>query len=204
MLVGMIDREAFKAAREYKKLSQAKLAAKAGVAPQLIGQLERGEVRSTKAIYRIADVLGVQARQLDTAIPETEDVDRRLIPIVGYVGAGAEIFAIDDHQKGAGLEEIEMPVPGMSPSSVAVRVRGTSMEPAYYDRDLIFYDRRDEGDFAHLIGKECIIALADGRKFIKILKRSPHGEWYLHSNNSDPILDINIEWAAKVKFIQRS
>ena len=127
-----------------------------------------------------------------------------LIPVVGYVGAGAQIFSIDDHEKGAGLEEVDAPIPGLPHSTVAVRVRGRSMEPAFYPGDLIFYDRQDSGDFTHLIGKECIVRLGDGRTFIKILKRLPDGSWYLHSNNDEPIIGIDIEWAAKVKLIVRA
>ena len=126
----------------------------------------------------------------------------RMIPVVGYVGAGAEVFAIDDHAKGGGIDEVECPWTELAPSTVAVRVRGDSMVPAYYDGDLIFYDGTHT-DYAHLLGKECVIALADGRRFIKQLRRTASGTWYLHSHNSDPIMDVPIEWAAKVRVIQR-
>lgn len=126
----------------------------------------------------------------------------RMIQVVGYVGAGAEVFSIDDHAKGAGLEEVECPWDGLAPSTVAVRVRGDSMAPAYYDGDLIFYEQ-NHTDIVHLLGKECVVALADGRKFIKTLRRTQSGQWYLHSHNAEPILGVEIEWAAKVKLIQR-
>ena len=127
-----------------------------------------------------------------------------MIPVVGYVGAGAEVFCIDDHAKGAGLDEVEMPFPGMSRSAVAVRVRGDSMEPAYHDGDLIFYDMNDNGDLMHLIGKECVVSLADGRKFVKTLRRRATGAWYLLSYNAEPIMDIEIDWAAKVEWVKRA
>lgn len=199
----MIDTQKLKAAREAAKLSQAALARRIGAAQQLIGQLERGEVKTTKLIFKIADALGIPANSLDSNLP-LFDASPILIPVVGYVGAGSEIIAIDDHAKGAGMEEVEPPIPGMSPSTVAVRVRGSSMEPAYYDGDLIFYERQDNGDLSHLIGKECIVALEDGRKFVKILKRRSNGEVFLHSNNAEPIIDVRIEWAARVKVIQRA
>jgi len=203
MLVRMIDKDAFKAARSAKKLTQTELAKRAGVAQQLIGQLERGEVRSTKAIYRIADALGVPARQLDTDIPEADDPVPRMIPVVGYVGAGAQIYSIDDHQKGAGLDEVPCPWSDLGASTVAVKVRGNSMIPAYYDGDLLFYESQHT-DFRHLLGKECVVALADGRKFIKELRRTQTGDWYLHSHNAEPIVGAVIEWAAKVRLIQRA
>lgn len=199
----MIIIDSLKAARKAAGYSQATLGKKVGVAQQLIGQLERGEVKSTTHIYKIAAALNVAAWVLDDEIP-SQNLAKRLIPVVGYVGAGAEVFCIDDHAKGGGLDEVEAPLPGMSKSSVAVRVRGNSMEPAFYDGDLIFYDSNDNGDLMHLLGKECVVSLKDGRKFIKILKRRTNGDWYLHSNNSEPIMDIEVEWAAKVEVIKRA
>jgi SOS-response transcriptional repressor LexA len=126
----------------------------------------------------------------------------RMIQIVGYVGAGAEVLPIDDHAKGAGLDEVECPWADLAPSTVAVRVRGDSMAPAYYHGDIIFYEE-NHTDILHLLGKECVVALTDGWRFIKTLRRTQTGQWYLHSHNAEPILGVEIEWAAKVKLIQR-
>lgn len=203
MLVHMINTTALREARNARGLSQSALAKLAGVSQQLIGQLERGEVLKTQSIYRIAAVLGIPAQQLDNEIPGAEESERRTIPLVGYVGAGAEIFAIDDHAKGGGLEEVECPWTALAPSTVAVKVRGTSMVPAYHDGDILFYETQHT-DFRHLLGKECVVALADGRKFVKELRRTSAGQWYLHSHNAEPIVGSEIEWAAKVRLIQRA
>lgn len=203
MLVHMIDRDALKAARKAKGLSQAKLAEMTGVAQQLIGQLERGEVRTTKIIYRIADALCVSVQNLDPEIPLPLDAPKRMIPIVGYVGAGAEIFSIDDHEKGAGMDEVEVPIDGLSSSTVAVIVRGESMLPVYRPGDVIFYDNPENGDLLHLLGKDCIVRLRDGRTFLKELQRTD-GEYWLHSYNSTPMMKVEIAWAAKVKVIKRA
>jgi SOS-response transcriptional repressor LexA len=128
---------------------------------------------------------------------------KRTIPIVGYVGAGAEVLPIDDHEKGAGLDEIDPPFDGLSSSTVAVRVKGNSMAPAFDEGDVLLYDRQDNGDLLHLIGKKCIVALKDKRIFVKELKRTPAGEIYLYSINaeSEPLFGVEIEWAAKVKVV---
>lgn len=198
----MIDTESLKAARTASGLSQSALAKRIGSAQQLIGQLERGEVRSTKLIFKIAEALGVPASSLDPDVP-SQPLSGRTIPVVGYVGAGAEVFAIDDHAKGAGMEEVECPWDALGPSTVAVRVRGDSMLPAYFDGDTIFYEST-HSDFVHLLGKECVVALKDGRRFVKQLRRTQNGQWYLHSHNAEPILGVEIEWAAKVRLIKRS
>lgn len=201
----MIDTDSLKMARLAAGLSQAALARRIGAAQQLIGQLERGEVRSTKLIFKIAEVLNVPASHLDKEIPSRIS-SKRTIPIVGYVGAGAEVRSIDDHEKGGGIDEIDPPFEGLSSSTVAVRVRGNSMAPTFKEGEILLYDRLENGDISHLIGKDCVVSLTDGRKFVKQLKRTPSGEWYLFSVNSDsePIFNVEIEWAAKVKIVIKS
>lgn len=127
----------------------------------------------------------------------------RLIPVVGYVGAGAEIFSVDDHEKGGGMDEVEVPIDGMKPSTVAVIVRGDSMMPVYRPNDLIFYDTTHNGDLIHLIGKDCVIRLSDGRTFLKELQIA-NGTYWLHSYNAPPMVNVKIEWAAKVEVVKRA
>lgn len=161
----------------------------------------RGISRQSK---KYADAFRVSEAWLLTGEGDGPDTGvNRMIPVVGYVGAGAEIFSIDDHEKGAGMDEVEVPLDGMSPSTVAVIVRGDSMIPAYRPGDLIFYDKTDNGDLMHLIGKDCVIRLKDGRTFLKELQRT-NGEYWLHSYNSTPMTKVEIDWAAKVSVIKRA
>lgn len=179
-------------------LSIDELAEKTGLSTSYVSRLERGERNlSVKTMAAFAQALGVTPSELLAVAPA------RMIPVVGYVGAGQEVYAIDDHAKGDGIEEVECPWDDLAHSTVAVRVRGDSMVPAYFNGDLIFYERQDT-DLTHLLGKECVVALADGRKFIKQLRRTPSGQWYLHSHNADPILGVEIEWAARVRLIARA
>lgn len=65
--------EKLKRIRKYKNLSQKELAAKAGVSPGLIGQLETGKVQaSLRTIEKLAQALGVSVCAL---ILEQEEVD---------------------------------------------------------------------------------------------------------------------------------
>lgn len=89
----MIDIGKFKAARAIADMSQSDVGRRAGVSQQLIGEIERGAVLSTKAIYRIARAMNVKAYELDPEIPapgdaweealynarELEDDDQRVI-----------------------------------------------------------------------------------------------------------------------------
>lgn len=179
-------------------LSIEEVAEQTGLSTSYVSRLERGERNlSVKKMEAFAKVLRTTPAELLSAAPV------RMIPVVGYVGAGQEIYAIDDHAKGDGIDEVECPWDELGHNTVAVRVRGDSMVPAYFNNDLIFYERQ-ETDFTHLLGKECVIALVDGRKFIKQLRRTATGQWYLHSHNAEPILGVEIEWAGRVRLIARA
>lgn len=188
--------------------TQASVARDAGLTPDYVRDVLRGHkktISSEKAAV-LSQVLECSIEWLLTGAGDEPGkiLAKRMIPVVGYVGAGAEVYSMDDHEKGGGIDEVEVPFPGVSRSTVAVRVRGRSMLPAYHDGDLIFYDQKENGDLLHLLGRECIVRLSDGRTFIKTLKRSPNGDWYLFSYNAEPIMEIEIEWAAKVEWIKRA
>lgn len=201
----MIDTDSLKAARKAAGLNQTELAKRIGAAQQLIGQLERGEVKTTKLIFKLAEALDVAPWTLDSEIPYPI-YTKRPIPVVGHVGIGAEIVDIDNSSRGGGIDEIVPPFDGLDPSTVAVRVRGNSMAPAYKDGEILLYDRQNGDDLVQLIGKDCVVSLADGRKLVKQIRRTPGGEWFLQSVNSDsePIFGIEIEWAAKVKVVLKA
>jgi len=198
----MILTDSFKRAREAAGLSQSELARRVGIRQQTIAEIEKGNIKSTKAIYRLAAAMSVSASLLDPAIPVSAD-GQRLVPLLGYVGAGAEIFSIDDHEKGASIDEIPAP-PGVSNDSVvALRVRGDSMLPVYKPGDLIFYDKAENGDLLHLVGKDVIVHLDDGRTFLKELRRS-NGDLYLHSHNAEPMFRPKIAWVARVRWVEKA
>lgn len=198
----MINVQRLKKARDDAGLTQGQLAKLAGVSQQAIGEIERGAVHSSKSIYKIAAALNVPVNFLDPSIPSSAN-GVTLVPVVGYIGAGAEIFTIDDHSKGAGLEEVEAPPGANSATVVALRVRGTSMAPVYKDGDLVFYDQKEDGGFDHLIGKDCVIRMNDGRTFLKELRRS-NGSFWLYSHNADPILNPEITWVARVRWVEKA
>lgn len=127
----------------------------------------------------------------------TGDGRRRPVPLVGYIGAGAEVYALDD---GGSLDDIDAP-PGIGPEAVAVQVRGSSMYPRYMDGDVLIYDAHTT--LAKADGQECVVALTDGRRFVKIVRAEGRGVATLESWNAPPIRSVAVEWVGLIKWVKR-
>lgn len=182
MAVGKRVREA----RNALGLTQKQLADQAGCKQADVQRIESGEVRHSKYLASILKLLHL-----------SEDT-QATVPVVGYVGAGAEVLSIDDHAKGDGIEEVPAP-PGML-NGIALIVRGDSMEPKYEDGEIIYIEKTLYSIDA-LIGAVCYLQLADGRCFLKKLQRgSRAGLFTLISFNGPAIVDVVIERAYPIAF----
>lgn len=178
---------------------------KRAMAAASIGPTELARVADThkQNISRWADqerrLTPEVARILAPALGTTWDqllVESREVPLVGYVGAGAEahFYATADNP------DETVPAPeNWTPEMVAVEIRGESLGELF-DHWLVFYDRVKTPVTADMIGKLCVVGLPDGRVLVKKIKASRSSYLYhLLSNTEAPILDVEIEWAAKVK-----
>lgn len=182
-----------RAAREAKGWSQADLAKRAGTSQQNVDRIERSEVVHSRALPAIMAALGMT---------EVGANRGKTVPLLGFVGAGAELITFDVHAGDEQLEEVERPN-GSTDTTVAVQVRGDSMKPAYKDGDILYYDTQENGRLEHLIGHDCIVRLADGRTYVKEL-RLTNGQVWLHSHNAEPMLGVQVMWAAKVKWVLKA
>jgi hypothetical protein len=141
----------------------------------------------------------IKAREVPIIRAYLELDGERTVPLVGFVGAGAEAHYYDRQQ-----DELDrVPAPdGMSPETVAVEIRGESLG-ALFDRWLVYYDQVERPVTPELIGKLCVVGLADGRVLIKKIQRSKaRGLFHLISNTEAPLTDVAIEWAARVTSMQ--
>lgn len=120
-----------------------------------------------------------------------------MVPILGYVGAGAEIYPIDDHAKGDGLDHVDA---GIIPEdAVALVVRGESMYP-FEDGWVIVYRRDRDGVPATCLNRLCVVKVAkDGPMLVKKLRRgSSPNVFNLESWNAKLREDVALEWASPV------
>lgn len=122
--------------------------------------------------------------------------DEKSVPLVGYVGAGAEAHFYAAGDDGLGT----VPAPdGATPSTVAVEIRGESLG-ALFEHWLVYYDDVRSPVTADLIGRLCVVGLLNDQVLVKQIKQSRvEGLYHLLSNTEAPILDVEVAWAARVK-----
>lgn len=119
-----------------------------------------------------------------------------MVPLVGYVGAGAATHFFS--QDSGHLDEVPA-FDGASEATVAVEIRGDSLG-SFFDRWLVYYDDVRRPVTSDLINKLCVVGLDDGRILIKKIQRSKaRGLFHLLSQTEEPIFDVTIDWAARVK-----
>ncbi|RKQ68974.1 phage repressor protein C with HTH and peptisase S24 domain [Litorimonas taeanensis] len=120
------------------------------------------------------------------------------IPIMGYVGAGAEIHPINDYAKGDYEDSIIAPF-NVPENAAALLIKGDSMYPEMDDGDILVYSPHAPFELENCLGRRCVIHTADGQILVKRLKRgSRKGLFNLHSANAPLMENIEITWAGRV------
>lgn len=177
----------------------APLATRLGLSDSFIRDILRGKTRSPRAesLETIATALRTSSDYLlgKSEIAEV-NVGEKTVPLVGYVGAGAaaNYFATGD----SNLDWVPAP-DDATPDTVAVEIRGESLG-SLFDQWLVYYDEVRSPITPDLIGRLCVVGLPDERVLIKQVRRSKvQGLYHLLSNTEEPIFDVEVLWAAKVK-----
>jgi transcriptional regulator with XRE-family HTH domain len=167
-------------------------AKRAGVSESGLRDFFRGENRSItmERLEKLAKAEGLSIGSL--LRPE--------VPLVGIVGAGAEVNPFNDAPTGGGLEHLEAP-PGCPLDAVAVEVQGDSMFPDYWPGDVLFYRRDVPFDRDVCMYQDCVVHVLDGPTLIKRMKPgSAPDRVTLESTNAPPRVDVRVDWAAPVLF----
>jgi transcriptional regulator with XRE-family HTH domain len=191
--------ERIKFARESRNRSQTWLGEQVGIKQQSIHSIETGDAGKTAFLVQIARALNYNPNWLLTGEGEPENIpsDDGMCPIVGYIGAGAQIFPYDDHAQGEGFGMVPKP-PHFVGDCVAVAIRGNSMRPLK-EGWLVFYRRDSDGVPDECLNELCVVKIADGPTLVKDLRRGRKpGRYRLDSWNADPMEDVVLEWAALV------
>lgn len=179
---------------------------KAGGSADLIRGLLRGKQRSFRGenLAKLAAVLGVSATWLLTGEDGPEENGERpptrVVPIVGYVGAGSEAHYYDIAQS---PDEFASLPAGVNIKSIvdvaAIEIRGDSLGN-FLNGWLVFYDDVKAEPDPSMLRELCVVGLTDGRVLVKkLMKGSTPGRYHLLSQTEGMIEDVEVLWAAKVR-----
>lgn len=119
------------------------------------------------------------------------------VPIVGYVGAGAEVMPDFEQVPPEGLDQVTVPFP-MPDDMIAFKVRGESMLPVFKDGAIIIVYREQKRPIEAFYGEEAAVRTSDGRRFIKTIMRGADGTVNLMSWNASPIENVRLEWIGEI------
>lgn len=183
--------------RNQQKLTQEQLAEKSGLSTASISQIETGKQGLSEATqYAIAKALDLSVADLYRK-PGDAPLD---VPLIGYVGAGAAAHYYGDSP--GELDRVSAPK-NATKDTVAVEIRGNSMGEVL-GRSLVYYDEVHSPVTPDLIGKLCVVGLADERVLVKQILRTPKpGLFDLKSNTKEKLIKgVKILWAARVRGIE--
>lgn len=181
-------------------LDQTEFGEAVGVSQSTVGRWERGSEPKIDVLQRIADFAGTTVERL-TGVEQLLRQTPEQIPVVGYVGAGAQVLPYDDYAPGQGMDYVERPA-GVSGRAVAVEIQGDSLYPFAEEGWRLIYTGEQTLLEEDVLNRVCVVQLADGRMLVKkVLRGSAPQRYHLMSSNAPLIEDVEIVWAAKVKAI---
>lgn len=150
---------------------------------------------STRTLAKLAPVLRTTVEWLMTG--SGEGAASRMVPLMGYLGAGAEVEPDFEQVPPEGLDQIELPF-SLDEDLIAFRVRGDSMLPFYKDGATIVVYRDQKRPLESFYGEEAAVRTSDGRRFIKTIMRGQEDTVTLYSSNASPIENVRLEWIGEI------
>jgi hypothetical protein len=155
---------------------------------------------------RYARVFRVDAMWLLHGVATEPKPDVKSLPIMGYVGAGAEILPEFEQVPPEGLDTIDIPF-AVPPDLIGLEVKGDSMLPRYEDGDVIIVWKDQRGSFDMLLGEEAAVRTQRGRRYLKrLLRGADKGTYNLESTNASAktIEGVRLEWASEIYLTVRA
>ncbi|WP_162249023.1 XRE family transcriptional regulator [Rhizobium sp. Root651] len=175
--------EKVKAILRLKHWNQSKLAEHLGVSQSSVARWVSGVEPESKRAEEI------------NALYRDEIGGDNVVPLVGYIGAGAEIMPDFEQIPPEGLDQIVIPF-DLPAEMIAFEVRGASMLPVYKDGYVIVCYREQRKPLEYFYGEDAAVRTSDGRRFLKtVVKGDPIT---LMSFNAAPIEDVRLEWIGEI------
>ena len=144
----------------------------------------------------IAKVLNITLDEL-MGIETSIQVNKNYIELPTiHAGAGAEAFAVESAEKRMYPTELIPPQIALDENVLVMVVVGNSMEPLYYENDIVFIDMVNGREFVPVNGTY-LVRYGDTVQ-IKDVEFLGNGDILLMSRNSQaiirPVADLGVEW----------
>lgn len=178
-----------------KGWSKTELARRSGVAYDNVLKYVSGKVDQPRGdtLDKLADALDVERLWLSEGLRS----ENRPIPLMGFIGAGAEIEPEFEQVPPEGLDQIHVPFP-VPDDMIAFGVRGDSMLPVFKDGAVVIVYRDQKRPLTSFFGEDAAVRTSDGRRFIKTIMRGGEGLVNLFSWNAAPIENVSLEWIGEI------
>lgn len=124
------------------------------------------------------------------------------VPVMGKIGAGAEISPEFEQVPPEGLYEVQTDI-ALPEGMIAFEVEGESMLPRYDPGDIVICARQGVPPEQLPAGAEAAVITDDGRRYLKRVRRS-EGVYVLESHNALPISCAGLKWASEVASVVRA
>jgi transcriptional regulator with XRE-family HTH domain len=179
--------------------SNAELARRADVKPTMLHDiLDRGTNPSVSNLFKIAKALNFTLSELYEGALSSRS---HRLAITGVYEGGV---VLDTHQSG---EQPDFAVSFPATNLESVRVRSDLLEPAGYRRgDVLMGVRHNAQAANNIVGKDCILATADGARIVahpvKHVGPSTYNLRFFHRSQPDREA-VEIAWAAPITMIVR-
>lgn len=176
--------------RQRAKMDQEDLAQALGVSRTQVSKYEtNGHQMPDYVVERAGQVFGVTP-----AFIRYGDTDSRMAKVVGRVGAGGHVEAIEQPP----WRFVE--IPASWTDAIALEIEGTSCWPIYDDGDDIVVRGERRLIEEEIIGRMCVVETSDGLGLVKRVRRgSQRGLFTLESPNAPPIEDVRLSSARPVR-----
>ncbi|MFT9095171.1 MAG: LexA family transcriptional regulator [Gluconobacter cerinus] len=186
-----------KAAMQATGLDASNLARQAKIAPSTLTRLLNGKAKNALSARTMLKIS--QISKIPTAILQPEE-KKKLSPLFGYVGAGDKVYPFDGEDP---VDWVESPI-WEDRDTCALLVKGDSMFPAYWEGDIVFFEKEKPYCPSDILFDECIVKLRSGELYLKRVQPGRSSDRFtLISYNASPIMDADIEWASPVTFVDR-
>lgn len=135
---------------------------------------------------------------IDSRVIEREPVTSNQAPLMGRVGAGAEIDSEFEQAPEDGYDMVELPFSYPDPI-VAFEIEGESQLPVYEPGEIIVCLRDQVRATEHYVGQRVVVRTSSGLRYLKRLTRGPkRGTYNLESWNARTIEGVGIEWVGEI------